>query len=87
LIRGNSAGVLRAPASHAGDMSGASVSRTMAVERQRCREATDARRPEVGHGAAEAEPEAQPDELVGLLATAIEGMRDAARHADPAQLA
>jgi hypothetical protein len=30
--------------------------------------------------AAEAEPEAQPDELVRLLATAIEGMRDAARH-------
>jgi|GEM_PF-5688822 len=60
-------------------MSGASVSRTIddngsvAASCRMCRARPTQR-------AAETEPEAERDELVRLLSTAIEGMRDATRH-------
>ncbi len=56
-------------------------------QRQTGGEPADALRTAVGHGAAEAQLETARQELRGLLLRAIEGVQDAARHLDPAQLA
>ena len=55
------------------------------LDRQAGGELADTRGPRIGHGTAEAQLEAETNELIGLLATAVEGVRDAALDADTAQ--
>ena len=49
------------------------------------RQPAQLQRPVIGHGAAKPQLEAQCDEGLGLLQTAVEGMGDAARHGNVAQ--
>ena len=56
------------------------------IERQFGGQRADARRAGKGHGATETELETELDELVGLLTAAVEGVGDAAAHADATQV-
>src|SRR5690606_23751309 len=56
------------------------------LQRQAARQLANPGGPFIRHRAAEAEPETERDEGLGLLPAAVEGMRDAAAYARPAQL-
>jgi hypothetical protein len=85
-IRGNSAGAFRPPRQPRWRHVRGVGFEDDGLQRQGRGQATNTRRAGVGHGAAKTEFEAQLDELVRLLATAVEGMRDAAPDPDPAEL-